>query len=189
MSSTSVEDRFWSKVTKNGPWCERLQSNCWQWTARRDRDGYGKFRVGGKTVSAHRYAYSLTNGEIPKGTGYHGTVVRHRCDDPSCVNPAHLETGSTADNNLDCVERGRHVAPRGEQNGQVKLTDDQVAEIRKRYRKGSWPTQRELASEYGCSQTQIGCIVNFKKRRLPTPTPAQERVQKPAPSTFERGAA
>ena len=64
--------------------------------------GYGSFSVDGKSCPAHRVAFELTHGPIPEGQ-----VVRHKCDVPGCCNPAHLELGTSADNNRDRDERGR----------------------------------------------------------------------------------
>lgn len=75
------EDRFWSKVDKDGP------NGCWVWTAARCRDGYGVFspRHSGQ-LKAHRFAYELLIGPIPDGL-----VIDHLCRNTACVNPAHLE--------------------------------------------------------------------------------------------------
>lgn len=97
------EERFWAKVDKSDP------DGCWIWTASTftDRNGYGKFNaaippVSNKTVYAHRFSYEMTNGPIPDGL-----FVLHKCDNPPCVNPAHLHLGTQADNMREMVERGR----------------------------------------------------------------------------------
>lgn len=63
----------------------------------------------GKTYFAHRVAWILINGEIPviEGADYRGTVLRHTCDNPLCVKPAHLRLGTHLDNMRDKVERNR----------------------------------------------------------------------------------
>jgi hypothetical protein len=71
---------------------------CWEWTGYRDKDGYGKYR----TLLAHRFAYARAAGNIPDGQ-----VVCHSCDNPSCVNPAHLWLGSLSDNQRDSAEKRR----------------------------------------------------------------------------------
>ena len=81
--------------------------------------------------------------------------MRHKCDNPPCVNPDHLEVGSQADNVRDAVVRKRHRAiPRsGQSNPNAKLTNAQVAEIRARLAAGE--TGRALAVEFGVTAASI----------------------------------
>ena len=116
----NFELRFWSKVEK------RSGAECWPWLASKAHFGHGQFKVGGKhgsCVHAHRVAWELTFGDIPAGA-----VVRHRCDNPPCVNPAHLVIGTQDDNINDRVRRGRSAA--GDKHGRAKLTSADVANIR-----------------------------------------------------------
>ena len=87
-----------------------MENGCIEYIGSRDsRSGYGKVRVGSRTdgtrrtARAHRVAWEIARGPIPEGH-----VVRHRCDNPPCVNPDHLELGTQADNVQDMVDRGRH---------------------------------------------------------------------------------
>lgn len=94
-------DNWWSKVAVSDP------DSCWEWTAGRDKDGYGKFAIGhgGRKQThtrAHRFAYETFVGPIPVGH-----VVMHTCDNPPCANPAHLKTGTALENNDDKVDKGR----------------------------------------------------------------------------------
>lgn len=73
-------DRFWAKVDRSGG-----PSACWPWLAARTARGYGRFKIDGKTVRAHRYAYEQTTGAIPPGW-----EIDHTCANPPCVNPVHL---------------------------------------------------------------------------------------------------
>lgn len=91
-----VDDRFWEKVDISGA------DDCWAWLGATLTSGYGSFHLKGKSCTAHRLAYILTVGEIADGLH-----IRHKCDNPICCNPAHLETGTHADNMRDMAERGR----------------------------------------------------------------------------------
>ena len=141
---------FWNKV--------RIGDNdsCWEWLGCRDRQGYGKHSCNAKTVRAHRYAYGLvTNRPISEGV-----LICHTCDNPGCVNPCHLFTGTQKDNIQDCVKKGRF------QGGKFhrKLTDDQAREIRFLYEEVPRKyTQRELGKMFGVSQFAILHIVHNKR--------------------------
>lgn len=93
----TAEQRFWRDVDKRGP------DECWPWKRSTMRGGYGRFPVTSRNQQrAHRYAYELTHGPIPKDI-----VICHRCDNPPCCNPAHLFAGTHADNVRDRVAKGR----------------------------------------------------------------------------------
>jgi len=149
-----VDQRFWIKVDIKGP------NECWEWKAGCNKDGYGEFRNGNKNINAHRLAWELTNGKSAEGK-----VIRHTCDNPPCCNPNHLKDGTQKDNIQDCINKGRHkitnIRAKGEHNGNVKLTKEQVLEIRKLYLTGNY-TQQRLADMFGVSQVQIGRIINNK---------------------------
>ena len=108
---------------------------------------------------APRAAYQTWVGEL-----IDGFPVCHHCDNPPCINPAHLFLGTFADNSLDAVQKRRTA--NGERK-RHKLTDAQVREIRLRYMAGG-VTQKELGLEYGVSQQLIGLIA--ARRRRPNPT-------------------
>lgn len=83
-------------------------TGCWNWTKALDIRGYGVFSDEFGTIKAHRFSWQNSFGEIPQGDGYHGTCVCHHCDNPACVNPAHLFLGSMQDNVDDMMAKGRH---------------------------------------------------------------------------------
>lgn len=73
--------RFWAKVDKGE------SDECWEWTAYRLWNGYGRFGYRhGDVRYAHRVAYELAVGPIPDGLD-----IDHLCRNRACVNPAHLE--------------------------------------------------------------------------------------------------
>ena len=74
------EKRFWSKVKMGNP------DDCWLWMGKIERNGYGRFWFDSHFVGAHRFAYELTHGPIPKGL-----TIDHKCRNRACVNPLHLE--------------------------------------------------------------------------------------------------
>lgn len=139
--------RFWAKVDRSGP-----PGSCWTWTAsRRGGLGYGSYRSRGRLCSAHRFSWQLVHGQVPDGI-----CVLHRCDVPSCVNPAHLFLGTHRDNTNDKVAKGRQARVRGERHGLSKLTAPRVIEIRARLALGA--NQYDLASAYGVSQPTISQV-------------------------------
>ena len=124
---------------------------CWEWIGSK-RNGYGLVNRGNKTLSAHRVAYAAFKGEEIPG----GFVVRHTCDNPSCINPAHLVLGTQADNVADREARGRRDV-KGEQIGTAKLTEADVLEIRV-----SELPAIELAKKYGVHKSNIWAIKSKK---------------------------
>lgn len=106
-------------------------TGCWEWTGARLQDGYGRFRHQGGHYLPHRVVLMVAIGRVLEP----GEVSRHRCDNPPCVNPAHLEPGTHADNARDMVSRGRSAA--GEDHGMAVLTAELVAQARRRVRAGA----------------------------------------------------
>lgn len=125
------------------------RTGCIEWTGYRNAYGYGQMTVGKASKKAHRVAWEVANGQaIPAGR-----VVMHACDNPACINPAHLSLGSLAENAADRDAKGRHRPLPGEANGNAKLTDEQVLAIRR-----SSGTLKATAAEYGVHLSLIHLI-------------------------------
>lgn len=128
-----------------------------------NKRGYGQKHISRKPHYAHRIAYCEANGVSMESIQH--LVIRHKCDNPSCVNPDHLIAGTTADNNRDRSRRGRNAYPdrSGESNGMSKLKECDVISIRREYSRGVvGKGLRSLAKKYGVSATMISGIVKHK---------------------------
>ena len=99
------------------------KESCWEWTAGKSPSGYGYIWNGCTFLRAHRVSCEIFVGLIPDGL-----IVRHKCDNPGCVNPYHLEIGTQADNMRDMMTRGRQA--KGSENGRAKLGEPEVALIK-----------------------------------------------------------
>lgn len=143
---TSTKKRFWSKVAITAN-----PDKCWEWQASIAGDGYGGFAGEGTGFRAHRFAFLITNGFLPK-------LVRHTCDNRLCVNPKHLISGTALENMRDCVERNRIA--RGEQNGRAKLTEKEVLQIRAIEGKMA---AKDIALKFRISKSQVNDILKRRK--------------------------
>ena len=158
----SLETRFWAKVDKRGP------DECWPWTAATNENGYGVIRPAGKrtgpTVKAHRVSAELAGMDID------GLDVLHSCDNPPCVNPAHLRPGMDADNVADKMARNRQS--KGSGIGTSKLTEAAVIEIRAALAAGE--THLDIAERFGVSRPTVTFISTGKTWRHVTPPCARD---------------
>jgi hypothetical protein len=131
-----IADRFWSKVNKS--------NGCWTWNKTLSYDGYGKIKINGKDWLAHRYSMFLA------GHAIEGKVVCHKCDNPSCVNPAHLFVGTQADNIKDMIDKGRYVKP------QSKLSIEDIIAIQ-----NSTDSYKEIGKRFNISASYV---CNIKRK-------------------------
>ena len=136
MRSRSLDERFREKYT--------LEPNtgCWLWTGYANQDGYGLIKVDGRVFRAHRVAWQLAGLKISDGLH-----VLHRCDNPPCVNPAHLFLGTPLDNARDRDSKGRKNSATGESVHTAKLTAAVVVAIRQELADGA--TTRAVSRKYG----------------------------------------
>lgn len=134
----------------------KTESGCWEWQGATNGRGYGQVRINYKLKQTHRLSWELYHMPIPSGM-----FVLHRCDNRLCCNPDHLFLGSYKDNLNDMVSKARDRF-RGEHNGQAKLADTQVEEIRSMLASGV--PQHVIASKYSVNQTTISNINTGKRR-------------------------
>ena len=158
--------------------------SCWLWTTHQVDDGYGKIQVGPldrKRIGAHRVSWYLNN---PGGFPSISQVVRHRCDNPPCVNPDHLEIGTVSDNNRDMMIRGRNRPPRGEMNGKSRLRESDVIDARYQFMTGR--STSSIARCLGVAHSLASRIVSGK-RWASVEFPLGYFESGPVMSSLERG--
>ena len=131
---------FWANVDKKDI------GECWNWLAGCSGNGYGSFRFNGRAIGAHRIAWVIANG-LPLEYGYE---VCHSCDNKRCCNPAHLFNGTHKDNMSDMARKGRQSCR--------KLSADDIAEIRMKYKRGEYGYGK-LAAEYGVWRNAIVSVI------------------------------
>jgi hypothetical protein len=167
----STEARFWDKVQRG--------SECWLWTARVDRCGYGAFSLSRRTiVRAHRFSWELERGPVPARA-----CLLHRCEQRRCVNPDHLYIGSAHEQIRQPRSRRPRLTPlglggrrkrhwtqrtpakvrRGARSNLSKLCADEVREIRARWQEGA--PVAELALQFDVVPETIVNIVRFRTWR------------------------
>lgn len=149
---TPRDQFFWARVTEGEP------DACWEWQGIRNDAGYGvlSVRCGEryKQIRAHRVSYELHYGPLDPEQ-----VIMHRCDNPACVNPQHLQPGTQQENLADMVKKGRHRfrAPLGEANGNAKLNAELVRTMRQLHQSGVGISQ--LARQFKFTASTIACAV------------------------------
>jgi len=165
--------RFMAKVEKQAEVTSpHVDTPCWLWTGAKKAAGYGN-AWNGKTVEiTHRMSHRHWNGPIPAGKD-----VRHLCGEPSCVNPAHLTTGSRRQNMADMVRHGRST--KGERNPGSELTRADVYAIRHLWAAGM--SLRQLARRFPVARGQIRRVITgeswthcYMPRQMP-PLPVETR--------------
>ena len=133
------------------------ENGCFNCTSHKHNSprSYPNVTYDGKTETMARHIYKECFGEIPEGM-----VLRHKCDNYSCINPEHLTIGTNKQNRQDMVERGRAFRPIGNINGMSKLDTVNVVEIKGL--KGT-ATQQKVADMFGLSRETIRDIWNGRR--------------------------
>ena len=132
------EMRFWAGVEKT--------RYCWLWRKSATANGYGQF----DNQRAHRVAWKLTMGSIPKGL-----LVLHKCDVKLCVRPSHLFIGTQQDNINDMFSKGRARKAKGENHGNAKLQEKDALKI-----KDANGLHADIAIRFGVSRPTVSMIKN-----------------------------
>lgn len=151
----SIGARFWAKINCAGPHQLHMSTCCWEWQGAKNNDGYGRFRLGRKHERAHAVLLAWVIGHNPK-------YVMHRCDNPACVRPSHLQEGTHGLNMRDAYKKQRRPAcsPKGVKHYKARFTSEQVQTIRVRYASGE--SQKSIGADYGVCQSHISQIVRRK---------------------------
>lgn len=132
----------------------KVDNDCFVITSHRLNEwGYAEIMLQGTTKKIHRHVYEQCFGEIPKGL-----VIRHKCDNPSCINPEHLEIGTHQDNVNDMISRNRQA--KGSKKPKSKLTEKDVVEIKYLLLEGK--TNRSIAKKYRIDESIISEIKHNK---------------------------
>lgn len=133
----TIVTRFWAFVDKKDA------GSCWEWAGARDLNGYGQLSIDRIPRKAHRLAWTIHFGAVPDKH-----YVCHRCDNPPCVNPAHLFVGTDLDNKRDAAQKHRYTVPRRKK---LTLADRLDIFFAPRDR----DTGGDLARRYGVSKVTV----------------------------------
>jgi hypothetical protein len=156
MKRKTFED-VWEFVKKGNP------DDCWEWQGYKAR-GYGSMMVSRVAYYAHRLVYGLTypnsiTFKAPKDKSLKQFIM-HKCDNPACCNPNHMELGSQEDNNKDAKNKGRARGLKNEKHNLSVLSNEQVAQIRLFHGHG-W-SQKEMSDMFGVSPSVMNRVVRYK---------------------------
>jgi hypothetical protein len=144
--------------------------DCWEWKGAPNDWGYGHFYVNPRNYLAHRLSYIWFVGEIPPGM-----LICHKCDNPICVNPDHLFSGTWRTNVRDMADKKRNWVFHGEKNKGAKLTVRDVELARKFYQ--LYPNCRALSDVFGVNHTTMARVIAGKTWKLPSHAGRQKEAE------------
>ena len=153
-----LDQRFWRYVQPSG-------EGCWHWQGAVNEQGYGVIGRAGRgtgNVKAHRLAYEIATGLRLR----RDQLVCHHCDNPRCVNPAHLFIGTHRDNSHDCWSKGRASPPprlQGSKNRSAKLDEGLIPEVFRLRSLGL--TTYQIADVFGIGRSAICDVLKRKTWR------------------------
>ena len=128
-------------------------NGCKEWTRCLNSDGYPRAAYKGNlNGKVHRIVYELSHPD----EDINGKVIRHTCDNPKCINPDHLLSGTVADNMKDRDTRGRQAL--------AAFNAKQIIAIRNMYATGQY-THAEIGILFNVNYRTIQQIVTHKSYR------------------------
>lgn len=143
----------WVRFVDEGP-----PEECWEWKGWRSPQGYGRFNINGRQTSAPRAAAIMAGMAVKPGLD-----VCHKCDNPPCVNPAHLYVGTRSQNLQDMADRGRHPKRGlGERDWSAKYSNADVEDWKASAANGE--SYKSIARRYGAHPTTISRTVRGLQR-------------------------
>lgn len=159
-------ERVWEHIA----WYGKGGDECWEWSGPTKQYDYGRIRV----RSSNGYKSFLVSRIIACDAGLlknlkyeghgSGTTIRHRCDNPRCCNPNHLEVGTQSDNVHDTGKRGRRRDKKGSETSLAKLKEEDIPLIRRLHLE-MLMTKKDIAKLFNVSDVAIFCIISGKTWR------------------------
>lgn len=138
---------FWTHIDKLG------ELDCWNWTGKKTRDGYGSIHWNSKSYSSHRVSFEISTGESPDGF-----EIMHSCDNKSCCNPNHLRKGTHIENMQDMINKGRQAKIFPDNKG--KMNYELAEKLRQDF--SVIKNKRKLAIIYNISPIHVRDILSRK---------------------------